>query len=417
MAAAERRKFDNKQQQQGMIGPGSQTPSLHHHHSMTTPVGSHVSQPPHSIAPHPGARPTLDRAHTFPTPPTSASSGVGMNSQGSSYDTWGQNIGGGVQSTQPLAIDTHAHSTPNTPATTPPGPAMQSMQPYPSQQPYDSSRPMYSSATTQQAQYAPQQGVQPQGMGRLSGPVVPNQYLKHEMGPPSSRAPGSGPEIEHGDHKPEAYAHGPASDPVGHGAGDEEAEHEHDSEYPHDSNTAYSASRGSYANYNSAPNLGSLQGEHPHLSPEMNGSPSHQNGSGRATPRTATGGQSQWTPGYHTPPRAPPSSNQYNSISDTRASVSNGTSATDTYASGPLPASYAPLHVNGTASSNKRLREEDDPEHQSRPASRGEDIDSLKRRKLGREGSVSGPIVANTFERDARPLNRARNPVPQRARR
>lgn len=59
------------------------------------------------------------------------------------------------------------------------------------------------------------------------------------------------------------------------------------------------------------------------------------------------------------------------------------------------------------------MREDDDPDHQSRPASRGDDIESLKRRKMAREGSVSGPIGgANNFERDARPINRARAPIP-----
>lgn len=414
MAAAERRKLETKHQQQGILGPpGSQPPSLHHHHSMNTPVSTHVSQPPHTIAPHPGSRPGLDRAHTFPTPPTSASSGVGMSNQGGSYDSWGQSMGGGVQNTQPLAIDTHAHSTPNTPATTPPGAPMQAMQSYQGQQPYEGSRPMYPSTSTQQAPYAPQQSVQqPPSMARLGGSMQPNHYLKHEMGPPSSRAPGSGPEIEHADHKNDSYGHSQGNEQVGHGTGEEEAEHEHDSEYAHDNTTAYNANRGTYNSYNSAPSLGSLHGEHPHLSPEMNGSPSHQNGSGRGTPRTSTGSQAQWTPGYNTPPRAPPSSNHYNVISDARGSVSNG-SGTDAYASGSLPSSYPPPHVNGTSSSGKRLREDDDQDHQSRPASRGDDIDSLKRRKMGREGSVSGPAGGGTYDRDARPLNRARNPIPQ----
>lgn len=412
MAAAERRKMENKHQQ-GLLGPpGSQPPSLHHHHSMNTPVSSHVSQPPHTIAPHPGSRPPLDRAHTFPTPPTSASSGVGMGNQAGSYDSWGQSISGSVQSAQPLAIDTHAHSTPNTPASTPPGPPMQGMQPYQAQQPYESSRSIYPSVTTQQAPYTPQQNVPTQNMARISGSIQTNPYVKNEMGPPS-RTPGSGPDIDHADHKNDSYSHSQGNEQVGHGTGEEEAEHEHDSEYAHDSTTAYNANRGTYNNYSSAPNLGSLHGEHPHLSPEMNGSPSHQNGSGRGTPRTAAGSQSQWAAGYNTPPRAQPPSNHYNVVSDARGSVSNGTSGTDAYASGSLPSSYTPSHVNGTTSSGKRLREDDEQDHQSRPASRGDDIDGLKRRKLGREGSVSGPIGGATYERDARPINRTRNPVPQ----
>lgn len=273
---------------------------------------------------------------------------------------------------------------------------------------------MYSSATTQQAQYAtpPQQTVPQQSMARLGGPIQTTTYLKHEMGPPS-RAPGSGPDIEHGDHKSEGYTHSQGNEAVGHGTGEEEAEHEHDSEYPHENNAAYNANRGTYSNYGSAPNLGSMPGEHSHLSPEMSGSPPHQNGSGRVTPRTAAGSQ-QWTAGYHTPPRASASSNQYPSINDARATVTNGTSGTETYPQGSLPASYAPLHVNGTTPSNKRMREDDDQDHQSRPASRGDDIESLKRRKMAREGSVSGPIVgANNFEREPRPINRTRAPIPQ----
>ena len=419
MAAAERRKLETKHQQQGILAPpGSQAPPLHHHHSMNNPVGSHVSQPPHSIAPHPGSRPSLDRAHTFPTPPTSASSGVGMGNQGSSYDSWGSGIGG-VPSTQPLAIETHAQSTPNTPAATPPGPSMQPLQSYSGQPTYDHARPMYpSTTTTQPSQYAPQQPVPPQSMARLSGPMQPTPYLKHEMGPPSARAPGSGPELEHGDHKTDPYPHGPGNEPGGAGTGDEEAEHEHDSEYAQDGATNYSATRGQYGSYGSSSGLASLHGDHPHLSPEINGSEPHPNGSGRGTPRISAGSQPPWPAGYHTPPRATPSSNHYNVISDARGSLSNGTSGADgSYASGSLPSTYASSHVNGTASSGKRAREDDDPDHQSRPASRGEDADGLKRRKLGREGSVSGPIGGSSFDRDARPLNRVKNPITQRTRR
>ena len=247
--------------------------------------------------------------------------------------------------------------------------------------------------------------------------MQPN-YMKHEMGPPSSRAPGSGTEIEHGDHKNDTYSHGPGSEQVGHGTGEEEAEHEHDSEYAHDNSTAYNANRASYASYNPAPTLGPLHGEHPHLSPEMNDSSSHPNGSGRGTPRTSSGSQPQWTAGYNTPPRAPPSSNHYNVISDARGSVSNGASGNDTYAAaGSIPSTYASTHVNGTSTGGKRLREDDDPDHQSRPASRGDDIEGMKRRKMGREGSVSGPIGGSSFERDGRPINRARLPTTARTRR
>lgn len=424
MAAAERRKLENKQQQQGgMLGPaGTQPPSLHHHHSMNNPVGSHVSQPPHSIAPHPGAgRPSLDRAHTFPTPPTSASSIMGMNNQGSSYEWGGPGIGGSVQGTQPLSIDTglsNARSMPTTPATTPPGNSMQAMQPYQSQQGYDNSRPMYSAPPPQQSHYAPQQNVAQQNMARFGQPMQANTYLKNEMGPPSTRAPGAGPEAEHSDHKTDTYAHSQGNEQVGHGTGEEEAEHEHDSEYTHDNSTAYNANRGPY-NYNPGPGLGSLHGEHPHLSPEtINGSPSQLNGSGRGTPRNPAGGPPQWASSYtSTSPRPAPSSNVYSVISDPRGTTTNGQNGADGYAPGPLQPTYAPTALNGVTTSTKRMRSDDDQDHHSRPASRGDDIDGLKRRKTLREDSAGGPPGAGPFDgENARSLNRTRSNIVQRRR-
>src|ERR1700761_2578583 len=55
LAAVDRRRSDARY----LAGPQTtQAPPLHHHHSMSTPM---VSQPPHSIAPHPAAgRPGLD---------------------------------------------------------------------------------------------------------------------------------------------------------------------------------------------------------------------------------------------------------------------------------------------------------------------------------------------------------------------
>ena len=409
MAAAERRKLDNSKQQQGLLGPSNpQPPNLVHHHSMNNAVGSHVSPAPHSIAPHPSAgRPDLNRAHTFPTPPTSASSThMSMGNQGNSYD-WP-----GAQSAQSVPIDNHVHSTPNTPATTPPGASMQS---YPTQQPYDSSRPMYSAPTSQQSQYGPQQGVQQQGMTRT--PMQTNPYLKQEMGPPTSRAPGLGSELEHTDHKNDSYTHNQGNEQLGHGTGEEEADHEHDADYAHDNNTAYNGSRGPTYTYNSGANLGSLHGEPSHLSPEMNGSPSHQNGSSRGTPRNSTGSQGQWAAGYHSPPRAAPSSNLYNIMSDARGSAPNGNSTAENYASAPLQSTYAPSHINGTTPSTKRIREDDDQDHHSRPDSRGDDIDAMKRRKIGREGSVGGLIGSNSFERNTRPINQTRTAAVPRGRR
>lgn len=347
---------------------------------------------------------------------------MGMGNQGSSYEWGGQGIGGGVQGTQPLSIDTglsNARSMPTTPATTPPGNSMQSMQPYQSQQGYDNSRPMYSSAPTQQNQYAPQQNIAQQNMARFGQPMQSNHYMKNEMGPPSSRAPGSGSESEHhSDSKADTYVAGQGNDQVGHGTGEEEAEHEHDTEYAPDNNAAYNATRGPYT-YNPGPAVGSLPGEHPHLSPEMTGSPSHQNGSGRVTPRTGANGQPQWAPGYHTPPRAPPSSNLYSVMSDTRGST-NGNTSGENY-SAPnmgiqMQPGYAAPALNGS-SSNKRMRDDDDQDQTSRPSSRSDDIEGMKRRKTVREGSVGGPVGGAAFDRDVgRPVNRTRSTIVQRRR-
>ncbi|MCJ1285707.1 hypothetical protein MMC26_005048 [Xylographa opegraphella] len=409
MQAAERRKMQDKlQQQQALLGPaGSQPPALHHHHSMN---GQMNPQTAPSIAPHPGVgRPGLDRAHTFPTPPTSASSIIG--NQASSYGWESQQMNAHVQPPQPLSIDTglsNTRSMPTTPATTPPGNSLHNMQPYSNQQSYDASRPMYSAAPQPQPQYPSQQNIAQHNLARFGPPMQSNPYMKNEMGPPTSRTTGSGTDGEHGDIKSDPYTHSQGNEQVGHGTGEEEAEHEHDTEYAHDSTAAYNANRGPYT-YNTGSSLGPLHGEHPHLSPEtVNGSP-HANGSGRGTPRTSSVSQPQWAPGYNTPPRAPPSSNLYNVMSDARSSTNGNPS--DAYASAPLQPVYAPSALNG---SGKRGREEDDQEH-TRPNSGGDGMDSLKRRKTGREGSISTP-TSTSFDRDGRPLSRPRNNLVQRAR-
>ncbi|KAL8719346.1 MAG: hypothetical protein Q9225_003647 [Loekoesia sp. 1 TL-2023] len=405
MAAADRRKLDgSKSQQGGTVGaPGSQAPSLHHHHSMAS---SHVSQSPHSIAPHPGTgRPSLDRAHTFPTPPTSASSGIGMSSQSNPYDY----MGGAAQGSQSI-VEAHPHSTPNTPASTPPGHTMSNLQSYQSHQPYDAVKSMYTNNATQQSQYAPQQPMQSNNMARYT-PVQSNTYLKHEMGPPTSRIT----EIDEHDTKTDPYQQSQGNPAAGHTTGEEEADHEHDTDYPNDgNNNAYASNRAAY-NYNTGSNLGSLQGDHPHLSPEMTDSTSHQNGPERVTPRTSSGGQAQWTAGHQTPPRAAYSSNAYNPISDARGTLPNGTSSIDAYGSSSMQSAYAPAHMNGVTPSNKRMREDEDPEYGSRPTSRGDDIDGMKRRKFGTE-SVGGVVGGSSLDRNGRPINRTQTRPVQRIR-
>jgi protein SOK2 len=388
VAASERRRLEGSQGQHPRTTPGSQPPALTHHHTMSNPIGAHIPQPPHSIAPHPGAgRPGIDRAHTFPTPPTSASSTMGLGSQGNSYEWGGGSISGGMPNTQTLSIDTglsNTRSMPTTPATTPPGNSMQNMQSYQNQPNYDN-KSYYSAPPPAQTQYASHHNIAQQNMARFGPPIQSNQYVKNEMGPPSRT--GTVTEADHHDPKPESYHHSQGNGQVGHGPGDGEADHEHEPDYIHDNNAAYNASRGPYS-YSGNPAVGSLAGEHPHLSPEMTGSPSHQNGSGRGTPRNTATAQ-QWTQGYNTPPRAPPSSNLYNVMSDPRGSGPNG-SVTDPYSSAAPGGGY-PSTINGAPTSNKRMREDDDQDQ--RPESRGADSTfDLKRRKTAREGSVGGPV-------------------------
>ncbi|KAF2457466.1 hypothetical protein BDY21DRAFT_285807 [Lineolata rhizophorae] len=387
MAAVDRRRADQPQQRYLTAPPqSSQPPSLHHHHSISNPVSSHVHQPSHSIAPHPASgRPGIDRAHTFPTPPTSASSLIGMGNQGSSYEWGGQSVSN-MQGSQPLSIDTglsNARSVPNTPASTPPG-SMGNMPQYQTTQGYDSQRPMYTAPPVQQpAPYSSQQ---------YSRPMQSANYPKNEMAPPTKIGPE---EPAAPDSKPpeSLLTHVPPEQ-VGHAAG-EEGEHEHESEYTHTS-APYNASRPAYG-YNPAPPAPALHGEHPHLSPEMTGSPSHQNGSGRATPRTTSTAQSQWPPSYSTPQRAPqpPSSNLY-AVMDNRGPP-NGSATAETYAApSTMQTGYAsaPYGAANGASSNKRMREDDDQDQYARPEN-GEvspDVDGLKRRKTMHEGPVGGSI-------------------------
>nr|XP_036589383.1 apses transcription factor [Colletotrichum truncatum]KAF6801388.1 apses transcription factor [Colletotrichum truncatum] len=382
MAAAERRKQEQSQMRGAPQTGGPGLPSIQQHHHHMGLSGPQQSLPSHAQM----GRPTLDRAHTFPTPPTSASSVMGgsMNASDNGFQ-WAQGQAmGTAQGTNPMSIDTglsNARSMPATPASTPPGTTIQNMQSYQSgTQQYDNSRPMYNAPTQQ----SPYQTTNPASQDRsVYGQSDP--YAKNDMGPPSARPTTSGTQdqkpangIMHADQNGQAVAQP---------AGDEEAEHEHDAEYTHDSG-AYDASRTSY-NY-SAPAVGSLPTDHQHLSPEMTGSPNHPPASGRATPRTAAAPQpyySQQT-GYSTPPRVPqqPSSNLYNVMSSDRGSAP-GNSGNDVYQPqadmGSMSNGYA-SQMNGGAGGIKRGRDEDDD--LQRPLSGG-GMD-LKRRKTLMDSSV-----------------------------
>ncbi|RII19297.1 hypothetical protein CUC08_Gglean001962 [Alternaria sp. MG1] len=369
MAAVDRNRRPDQMQthQRYLSGPAaSQPPSLHHHHSMSNPIGAAMSQPPHAIQPHPSSgRPGIDRAHTFPTPPTSASSIMGMGNQGSSYEWNGSN----VQNAQ-------------------------------SGQSFDGSRPLYSGPPSQPGQYA--QG-QPMMAYRQDG-----SYPKTEMAPPSriSDVP------DEGDVKPADGMMPQGSEQVAPPQAGSEGDHDHDNEYTH-SSAPYNGNRGPYGyTPNGAP--GAMHPDHAHLSPEMTGSP-HQNGSGRATPRSAATGQPQWNSGYPTPQRqAPPSSNLYNVMSDPRGGP-NGNAAHDAY-QGPGAVSQYPSQgyppTNGVNNSGKRGRDDEDQDPYRPDSVQGDDMGGLKRRKTMEGGAVGGNYA------DPNPgIQRAHTMSAQRARR
>jgi len=332
-ATTERRRMDSIDGGRPPSSSGG-APPLHHHHSMSGPIPGQAPPTPHSIAPNPNAgRPGLDRAHTFPTPPTSASSVMGMgNSGGPGYEWGAQPMANGVNGAQPLSIDTgiNARSMPTTPATTPPSQSQQNMQGYQGQPGYDTK------ATYNTPGSVP--GYPPQSDARYGQPPT---YTKSEMGPPS--APGAAPLEAHDGSHGQGHEHD-----AGHG----------ENGYMSSNAAAYGASR-AYS-YNPA-------SDHPHLSPEMTGSP-HQAASGRGTPRTMPPAQAGWgAHDYQTPPRGSTSSNVYNVMGNTNSS--NGPSSDGAYPSSAY---------SGTGmQSAKRGREDDD---QDRPGSRDFDF---KRQKTG----------------------------------
>ncbi|KAI1344747.1 hypothetical protein F5Y15DRAFT_3393 [Xylariaceae sp. FL0016] len=392
MAAAERRKQEQQNQMRNGPGPGPTPPGgvlpsiQQHHHHMGLPGPPQPALPSHSS----GGRPSLDRAHTFPTPPTSASSVMGSMGASDNFQ-WSQQGMNGAQGANPMSIDTglsnNARSMPATPATTPPGNSLQSMQPYPQgTQPYDSTRGVY--ASTQQSPYQPSHNS-PQDRNIYG---QQNPYMKSEMGPPSGRPAGTGPH-DASDVKPTngLLQHG---DSVSHAANEEEAEHE--AEYTHDSGGAYDTNRAAY-NYN-APPVASMTGDHPHLSSDMTGSPNHQAGSGRATPRTAAPTQpyySQQT-GYSTPPRVPPSSSNLYSVMSNDRGTTNGAPPTDVYGSqngmgAPMSNGYDTQPVLNGAPPLKRTRDDED--------GTGSGMD-LKRRKTMIDG-----LPTPSYDTMARPAS------------
>ena len=103
-------------------------------------------------------------------------------------------------------------------------------------------------------------------------------------------------------------------------------------------------------------------------------------------------------------------------MSDARGTAPNGNASADGYAATNIQSTYAPTAVNGASPSNKRLREDDDADQQSRPTSRGADLEGLKRRKTTRDNSISVVAGTGSYDRDGRPVGRLRNSTGQRRR-
>lgn len=384
MAAAERRK-----QEQGHVRSGSHPglPSIGQTQGHHMPLPGHQQQPLPSN--HSLGRPQLDRAHTFPTPPTSASSVINGMGNSEGFTGWqGQGMNG-HQGNNPMGMDTsglsNARSMPTTPATTPPG----SMQPYQSgQHGYDGTRQMYNAQPPHQQPYPPSAGPQDRMYGQ-NGP-----YVKNDMGPPSSRPSASAPSAEQHDTKPPNGIM-PAEHNGQPHTGEEDGEHE--TEYTHDNSGAYDANRPAY-NY-TAPGVGALTGE-ANMPTDVTGSPNHGPGSGRATPRTAppTQGYYHQHSGYATPPRIQqPTSNLYSVMSNDRAPT-NGAHGNDVYgSSGDMSNAMTNGYAPQPPSMNGMKRGRDDDEI-PRPAS---DMD-LKRRKTI-ESSVPAPNY-DSINRAAAPM-------------
>ncbi|EME42179.1 hypothetical protein DOTSEDRAFT_45737 [Dothistroma septosporum NZE10] len=287
---------------------GTQAPALTHHHSMSNPINASMPPQPHSIAPHPASgRPQLDRAHTFPTPPASASSMPMTN--GNMPNSYEYGSAGAVNS-----------------ASTPPSNSQGMPQ-------YQTSQPPYTQSYSTPGSYSqPQYTHQQPGVQRFGNIHSSPDGVKTEMGPPAR----AGAENDHPDHKVGGYG------------GQQDAEGEHEGEYTHTS-ASYGARRLSY-NYKPNPAPGPLHQDSSHVSPEMTHSP-HQNGSGRATPRTTN----PYTGYNNTPQRQNqlPSSNlNYVMSSDARAGAPNG----QEYAQ----QAYQPAPQYPAMNGIKRGREDDD---------------------------------------------------------
>lgn len=143
--------------------------------SMNNSVSNGQSnQPLTAQTPSTSTRPEISRAHTFPTPPTSATSTTGTGQSAAQYN-WDQPGSSSVQ------VDTNINhdvkSLPTTPTTSPPEHPVQSIQ-YHSSQGYEAPRPVYA-APQQNSQYGTNQGMPGQGYGQMQPPRK-NDVVQHD---------------------------------------------------------------------------------------------------------------------------------------------------------------------------------------------------------------------------------------------
>jgi protein SOK2 len=384
--ALERRRTDQMRPASAAAAPGLPSIGPHHHHSMQA-----LPAPPTAMGHAAPGRPTMDRAHTFHTPPTPTSATVMDGMPSSNY--WAQ----ASQGASAMSIDTTlggTRSLPTTPAATPPSHGVATMPNYSSSaQPYDTTGRMYQSSQSQYAQASAQD--RPSAYGQA------DSYVKNEMAPPSSRAAGAG-APDAADAKPVngILQSDASSAPVAHAVSEvEENEQEHDAEYTHNSEP-YDSGRGSY-NYAAQPV------DHSHMSNEMTASPGHPVGSGRATPRTAG------PPAPYYPPNAPYStsprqSNSVYSVMNDRTST-NGSATSDVYGpsadlTGSMAAGYGSQSsiMNGGASAGTKRGREDDDEP-SRPSSGGHDYNKRRR-------TLDAGAIPPTFDTMARPASAVATP-------
>lgn len=384
MAAADRRRHEHNQMRNV---PGG-LPPLHQHHT-NSPAESAPNTTPNSIQPHANVvRPGLDRAQNFPTPPTSAPNVISNMGTPDGNFQWGHQPGlAGVQSSNPLPIDsglTNQRPMPSTSTSNPPGTSIPNMQYQQANQSYDSSRQIYSS---QANAYSQTTSENPNGRYQSTNPYLKadisshasNSYIKGDMGPPSSHGARSGPDAQ--DKDPNILIHSQNQAQPNH---DEERDHENDSEYTHGNSSNFDSTRAPY-NYSNSGSVTALPNDHSQLTTEHSGASIHP-ASGRATPRTASAPQPYYShsTSYNSMPRAQaPSSNLYSVISSKRGPPNNNSG--DIYSSSQdcssTTSGYSTVQqplMSRVGTCNKRSRDDDDKPNS--PVSNGE---SAKRRNTG----------------------------------